>query len=59
MFEKEKLNSVVAILNQIVSYQMYKSTEEKRKIRCLYSSRYFKYSVVDFDRKDEILEKGI
>ena len=32
LYEKEKLTSVIAILNQIVSYQMYrKSTEEKER----------------------------
>ena len=40
LFQKENINSVVALLNQIMSYKMYsKSDEEVKKIRCLHSSR--------------------
>ncbi len=31
LFEKEKLTSAIAILNQIVSYQMYNKSKEERK----------------------------
>ena len=59
LFEKEKLTSVIAILGQIVSYQMYdKSGTEKEKLDVYIHPDIFSYSVVDFDKKDEILEKG-
>ncbi|WP_397444927.1 patatin-like phospholipase family protein [Polaribacter sp. R77954] len=59
LVEKEKLTSAIEILNQIVSYQMYhKSKEEKEKLDVYIHPDIFKYSVVDFDKKDEILEKG-
>ena len=59
LFEKEKLTSVISILNQIVSYQMYnKSGEEKKKLDVYIHPDIFEYNVVDFDKKDEILKKG-
>jgi len=59
LFEKEKLTSAIAILNQIVSYQMYhKSEVEKAKLDVYIHPDIYGYSVVDFDKKDEILEKG-
>ncbi|MDD7915671.1 patatin-like phospholipase family protein [Polaribacter ponticola] len=59
LYKKEKLTSVISILNQIVSYQMYnKSKEEKEKLDVYIHPDIFEYSVVDFDKKDEILERG-
>lgn len=59
LFQKEKINSVVALLNQIMSYQMYsKSEEEIKKLDVYIHPEIFSYSVVDFDKKLEILEKG-
>ena len=59
LFEKEKLTSAIAILSQIVSYQMYgKSKEEKEKLDVYIHPDIFEYNVVDFDKKDEILKKG-
>ena len=59
LYEKEKLTSAIAILNQIVSYQMYRKTnEEKEKLDVYIHPNIFKYNVVDFDKKDEILKKG-
>jgi NTE family protein len=59
LFQKEKLTSAIAILNQIVSYQMYdKSKEEKKKLDVYIHPDIFKYSVVDFERKDEIVKEG-
>lgn len=59
LFEKEKLTSVIAILNQIVSYQMYnKSENEKEKLDVYIHPDIYKYSVVDFEKKNEILKKG-
>ena len=57
--KKDKLTSAIAILNQIVSYQMYdKSKQEKAKLDVYIHPEVYDYSVVDFDKKDEILEKG-
>ncbi|KOY51487.1 patatin-like phospholipase family protein [Polaribacter dokdonensis] len=59
LFQKEKINSVVALLNQIVSYQMYnKSDEEIKKLDVYIHPEIYDFSVVDFERKEEILEKG-
>tara|TARA_R110002050_G_scaffold282854_1_gene430942 strand:- start:2001 stop:4199 length:2199 start_codon:yes stop_codon:yes gene_type:complete len=59
LFEKEKLTSAIAILNQIVSYQMYdKSKQEKEKLDVYIHPDIFKFSVVDFDLKNEIIKKG-
>jgi NTE family protein len=60
LVKRSKLNSVLAIMNQIVSYQMYeKSTDEKEKLDIYIHPDIFNYSVVDFDKKEEILQKGI
>jgi NTE family protein len=59
LFRKEKINSVVALLNQIMSYQMYrKSDEEIKKLDVYIHPEIFNYTVVDFGKKNEILEKG-
>ena len=59
LFQKDKINSVVALLNQIMSYQMYnKSEEEIKKLDVYIHPEIYSYSVVDFDKKNEILEKG-
>ncbi|WP_299672147.1 patatin-like phospholipase family protein [uncultured Polaribacter sp.] len=59
LFEKEKINSVVALLNQIMSYQMYsKSDEEIKQLDVYIHPEIYEYTVVDFDKKVEILEKG-
>ncbi|MCL7755078.1 patatin-like phospholipase family protein [Polaribacter sp. Z022] len=60
LVKKEKLVSIVDIMNQIVSYQMYrKSDAEKKKLDVYIHPDIYNYSVVDFDKKEEILEKGI
>jgi NTE family protein len=59
LYEKEKLTSAITILNQIVSYQMYnKSKKEKEKLDVYIHPDIFEFNVVDFDKKDKILEKG-
>jgi NTE family protein len=59
LVDKEKLNSVVAILNQIVIYHMYHKTQkQKEKVDVYIHPDIFEFNVVDFDRKEEILEKG-
>ena len=59
LFKKEKLNSVVDILNQIVSYQMYnKSDKEIADVDVYLHPDIYNYTVVDFDKGTEILKKG-
>jgi NTE family protein len=60
LFQKEKLNSVVALLNQIMSYSMYRKTDEEiKKLDVYIHPEIYKYTVVDFDKKAQILEKGV
>jgi NTE family protein len=57
--EKEELDSAVKILNQIVGFQMYKTLEEKyNNVDLLIKPDMSNYSVVSFDKIEEILEKG-
>ena len=59
LYEKEKLTSVVAILNQIVSYKMYNQRDfKKNQIEVYMHPEISKYNVVDFDKKIEILKEG-
>jgi NTE family protein len=59
LYQKEKLTSVVAILNQIVSYQMYNKRDlDKNEIEVYIHPEISKYNVVDFDKKGDILKEG-
>ena len=56
---KEKLNSAVKILNQIVGFQMYKSMEHKYDSLDLVIKPNLKlYNVVSFDKIKEIMAEG-
>lgn len=60
LYKKENLNSAISIMNQIMSYQMYnKTSKEKEKIDVYIHPDINNFSVVDFDKKDEILKIGI
>ncbi|MDP5105852.1 MAG: patatin-like phospholipase family protein [Polaribacter sp.] len=60
LYKKEKLNSAVSIMSQIMSYQMYNKTKkEKENIDVYIHPDISDFSVVDFDKKDEILKIGI
>lgn len=60
LLNRERLNSVLDILNQVSNYNMYlKSIEEKEKVDLYIHPNIHKYSVVDFSAKDEILQIGI
>ncbi len=60
LYTKDKLKSVLDIMNQIVSYQMYsKSGSEKKKLDVYINPKVKGYSVVSFDEKDEILALGL
>jgi len=57
---KEELNSAPKILMQIVSFQMYDNLDIKRKVLDVYLHPDISdYSVVSFDKVDEIIEKGV
>ncbi|APZ45994.1 patatin [Polaribacter reichenbachii] len=59
LIKKENLTSAIAIINQIVSYQMYdKSETEREKLDVYIHPDIFEYNVVDFEKKDEIIKKG-
>ena len=56
---KDKLDSAVKILNQIVGFQMYKTLDEKyNKVDLLIKPDIRDFNVVSFDKLEEILEKG-
>lgn len=59
LFEKDKLTSAMAILSQIVSYKMYDNSKKERdQLDVCIHPDIFEYSAVDFDKKEEIIEKG-
>lgn len=59
LYDKDKLTSAIAVLNQITSYKMYeKSSEEKAKLDVYIKPDVGRFGVVDFDKKDEIIEEG-
>jgi len=60
LFSKEKIISVLDVLNQISSYQMYKKMPEKIANTDVYiHPDIFEFSVVSFDKPKEILKKGV
>lgn len=57
--KKEELNSAVRIITQIVGFQMFKSLEEKHKdVDYLIKPNLDAYSVISFDKAEEIMEQG-
>ncbi|UMB59332.1 patatin-like phospholipase family protein [Lutibacter sp. A80] len=57
--KKENLGSAVAILNQIVGFQMYTTLESKyKKVDILIKPDVNNYNVVSFDKGKEIMEAG-
>jgi NTE family protein len=60
LYQKEKLNSVLDIMSQIISYQMYrKSDAEREKLDVYIHPDIYEFNVVGFDKKEEIVQKGI
>jgi NTE family protein len=56
---KDKLDSAVKILNQIVGFQMYKTLDSKyKKVDLLIKPDISDFNVVSFDKLNQILEKG-
>lgn len=59
LVNRKKLTSVVAILNQIVSYRMYENSDEKKRNVDVYMHpNVLDYTVVSFDKGKEILKEG-
>jgi len=59
LFQKDKINSLVSIMNQVVSYKMYnKTNQEKKNLDVYIHPDIYNFSIVAFDKKLEILEKG-
>ncbi len=57
--KKEELTSVLAILNQVVSFKMYKNNNEKRAaVDVYFHPDISEFSVVSFDQKKGILKNG-
>ena len=59
LYDRKELNSVLDILTQVSNYNMYeKSKLEKKKVDLYIHPDIFDYSVVDFAKKDTILQIG-
>ena len=59
LVNKDKLNTAIGVLNQIVSYQMYQNTSNEREHLDVYiHPDIYDFSVVDFDKKEALLKKG-
>lgn len=59
LFKKEKINSIVSLLNQVVSYKMYQKTDqERKKIDVYIQPEISNYGMVDFNDKAKILTIG-
>ena len=59
LFDKEKLQSVLAVLNQITSYQMYQKNPKQIALTDVYIHPDISdYSVVSFDKVPQLLKKG-
>ncbi|MFY0602527.1 MAG: patatin-like phospholipase family protein [Flavobacteriaceae bacterium] len=59
LINRKKLNSVVAILNQIISFQTYGKSEAQKKYVDVYiKPDIYDFSAADFAKKNEILKKG-
>ncbi len=57
--KSEDLNSLISILNQIINYKMKSNVSEKAQIADVYiKPNIYEFSVLDFNKKEEILEKG-
>lgn len=60
LYNKEKILSVVDVLNQITSYQMYeKSSKLIKDVDVYIAPKVTKYSVVAFEESKKILEEGM
>lgn len=59
LYNKEDINSVLDVLNQVTSYQMYKkSSEQSKQVDVYIKPQVTDYSVVSFEDSKSILEQG-
>lgn len=59
LLNREKLSSVASLLSQIVNFQMYKKSDEQiKKLNVHIHPDVSDYSVVSFDKKEEIFKAG-
>ena len=60
LLKRDELSSVASLLSQIVNFQMYeKSDEQVKKLDIHIHPDIADYTVVSFDKKDEIIKAGI
>lgn len=59
LLKRDELSSVTSLLMQIINFQMYEKTDDKIKLLDVYiKPDVIDYSVIDFDKKKEVLEEG-
>lgn len=59
LFKRKELSSIVAVLMQIINFQMYKKSEEHiKKVDIFMRPKVTEYNVISFDKADEIIEGG-
>lgn len=59
LIKKEKLTSLVSILNQIISFQTYgKSNSQKKHVDVYIKPDIYEFNAADFAKKEEILQAG-
>ncbi|WP_028889821.1 patatin-like phospholipase family protein [Tenacibaculum ovolyticum] len=60
LLKREELSSIASLLLQIVNFQMYKKSDEQIGLLNFYiRPDIIEYSVISFDKKDEIIQEGI
>ncbi|PKH49819.1 patatin [Tenacibaculum sp. Bg11-29] len=60
LLKREELSSIASLLLQIVNFQMYKKSDEQIRLLNFYiRPDIIEYSVISFDKKDEIIQEGI
>lgn len=60
LMKEEELSSVASVLMQIVNFQMYKNIDKQIDILDVYlNPDILDYSVISFDKKNEIIEEGL
>lgn len=60
LLKRDELSSIASLLMQIVNFQMYKKSDEQtRLVNIFLQPDILEYSVISFDKKGEIIKKGI
>ncbi len=60
LHKKEEITSALAILDQIVSFQMYKDFDKQiKKVDIYLQPKVLNYNVISFDKSKEIIEAGV